>query len=241
MRCNQVQMAPRGPLWCALYLCSLLVAAEGQRDALVVPLRRKDGGLIARGLLRNATLPLHGAVKDYGCALFLFSDLQTRSKRGPESTSPARPAPHFCTPPAVLSPAKPGAETSEQVDKVTVSKILNCLGSIADIRRPRCSKISPATSYQVNTLLCCRYFYATLLLGSPPRSFAVIVDTGSTITYVPCTSCGHNCGPHHKVLLPGLHALEVAELPQKSALETDFLCTSVVRPLTLNHCTGRGL
>ena len=32
----------------------------------VLPLRRRDGGLIARGLLRNATLPLHGAVKDYG-------------------------------------------------------------------------------------------------------------------------------------------------------------------------------
>lgn len=45
----------------------------------------------------------------------------------------------------------------------------------------------------------CRYFYATLQLGSPARSFAVIVDTGSTITYVPCASCGSNCGPHHKV------------------------------------------
>jgi len=32
----------------------------------VLPLKRRDGGLIARGLLRNATLPLHGAVKDYG-------------------------------------------------------------------------------------------------------------------------------------------------------------------------------
>ena len=27
----------------------------------------------------------------------------------------------------------------------------------------------------------------------------MIVDTGSTITYVPCASCGRNCGPHHKV------------------------------------------
>lgn len=44
----------------------------------------------------------------------------------------------------------------------------------------------------------CRYFYATLLLGTPQRQFAVIVDTGSTITYVPCASCGRNCGPHHK-------------------------------------------
>ena len=40
-------------------------AKQGQ----VLALRRRDGGLIARGLLRNATLPLHGAVKDYGYAL----------------------------------------------------------------------------------------------------------------------------------------------------------------------------
>lgn len=51
-----------------LTLCSLLATAVGAKDALFMPLRRKDGGLIARGLLRNATLPLHGAVKDYGCA-----------------------------------------------------------------------------------------------------------------------------------------------------------------------------
>lgn len=44
----------------------LLAAVCSEPDGLIVPLRRKDGGLIARGLLRNATLPLHGAVKDYG-------------------------------------------------------------------------------------------------------------------------------------------------------------------------------
>lgn len=49
------------------------------------------------------------------------------------------------------------------------------------------------------SLFPCRYFYATLHLGTPPKQFAVIVDTGSTITYVPCASCGRNCGPHHKV------------------------------------------
>lgn len=44
-----------------------------------------------------------------------------------------------------------------------------------------------------------RYFYAALTLGTPPAVFAVIVDTGSTITYVPCSSCGGACGPHHQV------------------------------------------
>ena len=39
------------------------------------------------------------------------------------------------------------------------------------------------------------YHYATVALGTPARSFEVIVDTGSTMTYVPCSSCTH-CGSH---------------------------------------------
>ncbi len=57
-----------------LLLASLLAAVSqtsGEKQGLVVPLARRDGGLIARGLLRNATLPLHGAVKDYGCVVAL--------------------------------------------------------------------------------------------------------------------------------------------------------------------------
>lgn len=53
----------------ALLVGLLLVSTiwtSSQQDGLVLPLKRRDGGLIARGLLRNATLPLHGAVKDYG-------------------------------------------------------------------------------------------------------------------------------------------------------------------------------
>jgi hypothetical protein len=42
------------------------------------------------------------------------------------------------------------------------------------------------------------YFYAALYLGTPPRRFSVIVDTGSTMTYVPCASCGAGCGPNHQ-------------------------------------------
>lgn len=53
----------------ALLLGLLLLSTvdkSHQQNSLVLPLKRRDGGLIARGLLRNATLPLHGAVKDYG-------------------------------------------------------------------------------------------------------------------------------------------------------------------------------
>ncbi|PNH07727.1 Aspartic proteinase-like protein 2, partial [Tetrabaena socialis] len=39
------------------------------------------------------------------------------------------------------------------------------------------------------------YFYTTLSLGTPARTFSVIIDTGSTITYIPCKGCAH-CGKH---------------------------------------------
>ena len=68
-------------------LVLLILAGVGSslQGSLVLPLTRRDGGLFARGLLRagssgphvsrssllrnatlNATMPLHGAVKDYG-------------------------------------------------------------------------------------------------------------------------------------------------------------------------------
>ena len=40
------------------------------------------------------------------------------------------------------------------------------------------------------------YYYADVALGVPPRTFQLIVDTGSTLTYVPCASCGAACGRH---------------------------------------------
>lgn len=39
------------------------------------------------------------------------------------------------------------------------------------------------------------YFYTELFLGTPARNFSVIIDTGSTITYIPCKGCAH-CGKH---------------------------------------------
>ncbi|TYH17824.1 hypothetical protein ES288_A05G221400v1 [Gossypium darwinii] len=44
-------------------------------------------------------------------------------------------------------------------------------------------------------LLSNGYHTARLWIGSPPQEFALIVDTGSTVTYVPCSSCSH-CGNH---------------------------------------------
>jgi hypothetical protein len=47
----------------------------------------------------------------------------------------------------------------------------------------------------------CSYHYATLELGTPPQRFNAIIDTGSTITYVPCNGC-MRCGPNHWVRTP---------------------------------------
>lgn len=42
----------------------------------------------------------------------------------------------------------------------------------------------------------CRYFYVTVKLGSPAHEYSLILDTGSTLTYVPCSDCGSHCGSH---------------------------------------------
>ncbi|KAI5325251.1 hypothetical protein L3X38_034325 [Prunus dulcis] len=39
------------------------------------------------------------------------------------------------------------------------------------------------------------YYTTRLWIGTPPQRFALIVDTGSTVTYVPCASC-EMCGRH---------------------------------------------
>nr|XP_016451006.1 PREDICTED: aspartic proteinase-like protein 2 isoform X2 [Nicotiana tabacum] len=44
-------------------------------------------------------------------------------------------------------------------------------------------------------LLLNGYYSTRLWIGTPPQRFALIVDTGSTVTYVPCSTC-EQCGNH---------------------------------------------
>ncbi|XP_024392664.1 protein ASPARTIC PROTEASE IN GUARD CELL 1 isoform X2 [Physcomitrium patens] len=44
-------------------------------------------------------------------------------------------------------------------------------------------------------LLTKGYYTSRVFIGTPAQEFALIVDTGSTVTYVPCSSCTH-CGHH---------------------------------------------
>ncbi|KAK6120848.1 hypothetical protein DH2020_045404 [Rehmannia glutinosa] len=44
-------------------------------------------------------------------------------------------------------------------------------------------------------LLLLPYYTTRLWIGTPPQRFALIVDTGSTVTYVPCSTC-EQCGKH---------------------------------------------
>ncbi|XP_042452749.1 aspartic proteinase nepenthesin-2-like [Zingiber officinale] len=44
-------------------------------------------------------------------------------------------------------------------------------------------------------LLTNGYYTTRLFIGSPPQKFALIVDSGSTVTYVPCSTC-EQCGNH---------------------------------------------
>lgn len=47
-------------------------------------------------------------------------------------------------------------------------------------------------------LMWIRYYTAHIMIGTPPKEFALVVDTGSTVTFVPCSTCQH-CGSHHQV------------------------------------------
>ncbi|GAB2228362.1 hypothetical protein Droror1_Dr00010197 [Drosera rotundifolia] len=57
------------------------------------------------------------------------------------------------------------------------------------------SNSSSARMPLYDDLLSRGYYTTRLFIGTPAQEFALIVDTGSTVTYVPCDSC-QSCGMH---------------------------------------------
>ncbi|KAH9605554.1 hypothetical protein KSS87_014730 [Heliosperma pusillum] len=71
---------------------------------------------------------------------------------------------------------------------------------IADVSKLKLRRhlhgVSPNARMRLyDDLLSNGYYTTRLWIGTPPQEFALIVDTGSTVTYVPCNSCDQ-CGNH---------------------------------------------
>ncbi|XP_022985603.1 aspartic proteinase nepenthesin-1-like [Cucurbita maxima] len=60
---------------------------------------------------------------------------------------------------------------------------------------PNSNNRSNARMRLYDDLLLNGYYTTRLWIGTPPQKFALIVDTGSTVTYVPCSTC-ELCGKH---------------------------------------------
>ncbi|XP_022768689.1 aspartic proteinase-like protein 2 [Durio zibethinus] len=64
------------------------------------------------------------------------------------------------------------------------------------LQQSELSRSSPNARMRLyDDLLSNGYYTTRLWIGTPPQEFALIVDTGSTVTYVPCSSCAR-CGKH---------------------------------------------
>lgn len=71
-----------------------------------------------------------------------------------------------------------------------------------------------------------RYYTTRLYIGTPPQEFALIVDSGSTVTYVPCSSC-EQCGNHQV----GLYSFASPLIYQLGTCEMILLIWMIARML----------
>ena len=87
---------------------------------------------------------------------------------------------------------------------VTPLKFLHADPTMRLRRRPAAHKrrLNLAGLEMEGNLNTLGYFSAEVCVGSPPRSFDLIIDTGSALTAFPCSDCPH-CGNHQHSNAPG--------------------------------------
>ncbi|XP_013603660.1 PREDICTED: aspartic proteinase nepenthesin-2-like isoform X2 [Brassica oleracea var. oleracea] len=72
----------------------------------------------------------------------------------------------------------------------------NSSRSMSLLHRKLHSKSLPHSRMRLyDDILLNGYYTTRLWIGTPPQMFALIVDSGSTVTYVPCSDC-EQCGKH---------------------------------------------
>ncbi|KAM1073766.1 hypothetical protein TB2_018415 [Malus domestica] len=104
------------------------------------------------------------------------------------SPNPSSPAPLLHSLPAMVLPLYHFTPNSSSRTS-SLSNPRRLLGRSESLSRPN------ARMSLYDDLLRNGYYTTRLWIGTPPQKFALIVDTGSTVTYVPCSSC-KQCGRH---------------------------------------------
>ncbi|CAN7060131.1 unnamed protein product [Brassica oleracea var. botrytis] len=76
----------------------------------------------------------------------------------------------------------------------------NSSRSMSLLHRKLHSKSLPHSRMRLyDDILLNGYYTTRLWIGTPPQMFALIVDSGSTVTYVPCSDC-EQCGKHQVII-----------------------------------------
>ncbi|KAK6258604.1 hypothetical protein SCA6_013078, partial [Theobroma cacao] len=109
------------------------------------------------------------------------------SRSNPSTSTPLLlPPPHHGARPAMILPLFPFPKNSSRTFSHSRRHLL---------RSDSHSSHPNARMRLYDDLLLNGYYTTRLWIGTPPQRFALIVDTGSTVTYVPCATC-EQCGRH---------------------------------------------
>ncbi|XP_022741477.1 aspartic proteinase-like protein 2 isoform X2 [Durio zibethinus] len=127
------------------------------------------------------------ALVDLAVATVAFFLLFLLSQSNPSTSPPLLlPPPHHGARPAMILPLFPSPKNSSRTFSNSPRHLL---------RSDSHSSHPNARMRLYDDLLLNGYYTTRLWIGTPPQRFALIVDTGSTVTYVPCATC-EQCGRH---------------------------------------------